>query len=546
MSPNQKSNPFLARISGAAALATLFAFYMVMRPQALHVSDAYAWVNTVATESFDYYFHPHHLIYLTVAWRWSQFVHLVAPSASVWASLAALSAVFGCAGVAATYATLRLVGSARGAAAVGSMLPAFAFGYWFFSSDADMPVISLACVLWAGYFLAKFVTTGEDRCAFWAGVATGLAALFHQTGILFSLGAMVVCLVRWRKTGPAAALLFSSAFIMLVAPWYIIAAWAVLPVFGVGEFIRWLFLFAGEGYGGFSLAGTTRAPFGLARALFGGQMALDVLRGASAGGAMVWIGLAFAAAGLAALSAFGVAAIRRLRELPKAGLVVVAGLMCAFGTYAAFGTYFDPANFEWWTIPSTLLFAAAAVAGLSGRRPATAIALTAIVCMASSNFILEFSYRRQPHCDFLQDAASDVEAITTDRDIVIAPSYLGVLIWHDAPERRVFCPDKMQRLVDERSMKATLEQMAREGRGGARFVIAGADYDSETRQFVDRILAAVPASEQKTLTTIRFFDGGRRFIRTVSQVPVIAVDEAPFVAALRSAEVAPAGRAGSP
>jgi hypothetical protein len=261
---------------------------------------------------------------------------------------------------------------------------------------------------------------------------------------------------------------------------------------------------------------------------------------------MVWIGLAFAAAGLAALSAFGVAAIRRLRELPKAGLVVAAALMCAFGTYAAFGTYFDPANFEWWTIPSTLLFAAAAVAGLSKRRPATALALTAVVCMASSNFILEFSYRRQPHCDFLQDAASDVVARTTARDVVIAPSYLGVLIWHDAPERRIFCPDKMQRLIDERSMKATLEQMARETHeAGARFVIAGADYDSETRQFVDRILAAVPASEQKTLGTIRFFDGGRRFIRTVSDIPVIAVDDAAFVAALRSVEVARADGPGS-
>ena len=147
-----------------ALLALSWAVYVALRPLAMHVNDSYAWVNTVETEAFGYFFHPHHMLYLPLAWRWNQVVQLVAPGVSTWASLAALSAVFGCGGVAAVYATMRRLGARAGAAAAGAALPAFAFGYWFFASEPEVYVL-VGCVRAMVHVLPGAVRRAEKRRA---------------------------------------------------------------------------------------------------------------------------------------------------------------------------------------------------------------------------------------------------------------------------------------------------------------------------------------------------------------------------------------------
>ena len=44
-----------ANIAGFLALPALLALYLATRPLCIHVSDSYAWVNTVETESFGFY-----------------------------------------------------------------------------------------------------------------------------------------------------------------------------------------------------------------------------------------------------------------------------------------------------------------------------------------------------------------------------------------------------------------------------------------------------------------------------------------------------------
>jgi hypothetical protein len=526
----------IERIVEAAALGGLFAFYVSMRPLGIHVSDSYAWVNTVDKEAYGFFLHPHHLMYLPLAWRWNHFVHLISPGVSTWASLAAMSAAFGCAGIAAVYETLRRLGARIRAACAGAALVAFMFGYWFFSSDAEVYVVSAACGLWAIYALASFTLGGQARAALWAGVAAGLAAVMHQTGIFLFVPAVLVFAAAGRGRFLRSAGAFTAAFAVVVAPCYLAAAWAVLPRFGLATFVNWLFLFAGEGYGGFALADTLRAPVGFGRAIVGGQMVLDALRGVCGIGAVLWAGVALAAGGFGMLAIFAVSAARRVRDLSRAAKVTCVALGTAFATYALFGTYFDAVNVEWWTIPVALVTVAAAIAGLCGARPAVGLAVAAAVLVGSANLALDFSYRRRPDCDFVRNAAEDIAAMTSAGDIVVAPSYLGVLIWQAAAGREVFCPDEARHLYGPQQVAAMLAAM--EETPGACFIFAGDEGDYETHRFTEEMLDGVAGGDREAIGTIKFFDGRRRFVKTVSRVPVVGVKAQALLAARESRRLA--------
>ena len=515
----------LRRIAGAAALLALFTFYIAMRPLGVHVSDSYAWVNTIEQEAYGYFFHPHHLLYLPLAWRWNQLAHVLLPGAPVWGALAGMSAAFGCAGAAALYLSLRLLGARAAGAAAGTALAAFSFGYWFFSSDAEVYTVSASCALWAVYWLTRYSTQGTLSPALWAGAAAGFAALFHQTGIFLFVPAGLVFAAFRRQRGMAAPMsLFAAAFGALVVPTYLAAAWAALPALGAAPFVRWILLFGAEGYGGWGAARTCGAPLGLVRGIVGGQMVLDWLRGAAGGGPWLWLGAALALAGLAAVGVLAMAAIARIREAAFEAKVMAAAAAGGFATYAVFGTYFDPANFEWWTIPVALLVTSIAVLALTGRRAAIAVALAAAILVASANFALDFSYRRRPDCDLVRNAARRLAAMTTDEDVIVVPSYLGVLVWREAPHRRIICPDEDKRKPGEADPARRLEAMFDErGQGAGRVVIAGCEGERKSRSFANMILRRVPTDDRQVIGSILFFTSAKGPVRKVGQVPVLAV-----------------------
>jgi len=531
----------------------LFCFYVSLRPLVSHVSDSYAWVNTVDTSSFDYFFHPHHVLYLVLAWRWNELVRLFAPSISTWAAMAALSSLFGCAGIAALYLTLRTLGASRAGALSGASLPAFAFGYWFFASDAEVYTISAACVLWTFYFFARLTVDVSplppagaenrrgDACvargvysgmALWAGVSAGFAALFHQTGIFAFLPAAVVIISLKRRA--VHALLFTVGFGAVVTPVYVAAAWSALPRLTPLAFVRWLFLFGGEGYGGFTASRVLHAPLGAARGLIGGQAILDVLRGARHADFLLWAGLAASLAALVAGVIFLLASLRRVHSAGRAPKTIALAAIAAFVLYAAFSAYFDSSNFEWWTIPMPLLAMALAVPALTVKRPAVLAAVSVVAALFVANLCLDFAPRREADRDFVLNAARQVAANTTPRDLIVAPGYLGSLIWYEHRDRNVFCPDKAVRMRGQGGMMDVFVSEASVVReSGGHIVIAGADKDDSTAAFTRELLSRVSESDRSVIGQIIFLDGGRRLVQTVGPVPLIAVNPSSILGASR-------------
>lgn len=516
--------------AGAAALAALFVLYVALRPLVCHVSDSYSWVNTVEENDFSLFFHPHHVLYLTAAWWWAKAVKLIVPPVSTWAALSAMSAVFGCAGVAAAYSTLRVAGAEWRAAAAGALLVAFSFGYWFFSSEPEVYAISTACALWSFYFMARLALEGRIVLALRAGLAAGFAALFHQTGIFLFAPLIVIMAASTapRGTRIVAAALFTAGFGMVVAPVYLVAAWAVLPDFTPAAFVGWLFHFAGKGFGGWSIGGIIHAPLGFARGFVGGLMALDAARGMGAG-PMLWVGLAVAAGAIAALAGITLKAVLSVRAMAREAKILFAALLSAFGVYAAFSVYFDSGNFEWWTIPAAFLSVALAVAALTGRRPATRLAIAAVVLVFAANLILDFTYRRRADSDFVLNAARRVVRQTTPDDVIVAPSYLGVRVWFENRDRMVFCPDEARRTMTADAMKRELADMAERSMG--RVVIAGADLDPGSRRYTEELFDDVPASGFRAVGAMVFLNGSRGLVMEVGPVQIKAIDASAYLSA---------------
>lgn len=520
-------------VTPAVLLVVLFAFYMATRPAGIHVSDSYAYTNTVEENAFAYFFHPHHALYVSMAWRWTALVRIIFPGASAWAAMSALSAVFGCAGVAALWATLVALGAKRAVAAVLSLVMAVLFGYWFFSSEPEVYVVSLACGLWSMYFLARICLGGGARNAWWAGVCAGFAAAFHQTGIFLFVPACVVVLAHWRARRAAIIrlFLFALAFSVIVVPAYIGAFIASGAPISAKAFLRWLFLFGAEGYGGLEAVSPLKAAVGFGRSIVGGQAILDSLRSSSAPSALAIAGAAAGAGGVAILALLVLRALKRWRRSSGAARTVCVAGAAGFVVYGAFSIYFDPSNFEWWTIPAGLLWLSLAVILAEESRGTLVPALAAALLVAAANLSLDFIHRKDPRNDVVASAAADIARLTDDCDVVVTPSFLGSVRWYHNRDLTVFCPDKASRVYGPAGSQRMLRQLVeRAATRNGRIVLAGLESDEKTRRWVESNLQPVPDSYQD-IGSIVFFDGTGGIIKRVARLPVCALTAEDVLAA---------------
>ncbi|MHC4711772.1 MAG: glycosyltransferase family 39 protein [Planctomycetota bacterium] len=523
----------IRKVAPVVCILVLFAFYLATRPAGIHVSDSYAYANTVEEEAFGYFFHPHHALYAPLAWRWTKLVRLVLPGASAWSAMSAMSAAFGCAGIAALYVTLLQLGARRGAAAVCSFVLAVLFGYWFFSTEPEVYIVSGACALWAMYFLSRFCTGGPAREVWWAGICAGFAAAFHQTGIFLFVPACVVALLMRRQNRPAPALLlFTLAFLIVVVPAYVGAFIASGAPVTPGTFLRWIFLFGAEGYGGLEATSAAKATVGFGRSIVGGQAVLDVMRGSH-----VWtpVVIAGAAMGLVAVCALGVFAARALKGLgaaPAPARVLCLAGTAGFAIYAIFSVYFDPANFEWWTIPASLLWLAMA-ALLSVNRPVSPVAVLAVgLLLAGANLALDFQHRKDPRADVVASAAREVIALTDARDVIVAPSFLGSVLWYHNRDRTVYCPDKAARVNGpDGSRRVFAELVETSAREGGRVILAALEADAATHTWVQETVIHRGAGFD-VVGRINFFRRGDGWLTKVAESPVLAARASEVITAV--------------
>src|SRR4051812_10604915 len=114
-----------------------------------------------------------------------------------------LNAVLGGIGVALLWYTLTTAGAGRVATAAGCALLALSFGYWFYSAESEVYLLSTVCLI-ACLGLAWRVATRPTLVAFAGlGAANGLAVLAHNTNVLFAVVAVVAAILGHRRARKA-------------------------------------------------------------------------------------------------------------------------------------------------------------------------------------------------------------------------------------------------------------------------------------------------------------------------------------------------------
>lgn len=177
-------------------LALPFAAYLLIYSVTLsHVpsiaTDSASYINQI--DSGENLLHPHHLIYNAVAWAWLAIWRLLGIHTDGAILAAELNAIFGALCLCVFYCIVRSrLGSDRWTAVLATGLPAFSWGFWYYSGCVEVYIIPLFLLLLSFYLLTDEHV--DERAFALVGFLNGVAVLFAQISVLF---AAVVFLAAW-------------------------------------------------------------------------------------------------------------------------------------------------------------------------------------------------------------------------------------------------------------------------------------------------------------------------------------------------------------
>jgi len=369
--------------------------------------------------------------------------------------VAALNALFGALSMCVVYALLRArMGLGRLPALVGTALPAFSYGVWFYSICIEVYIIPLFFLLLTLYVLSG-VCAGQAGgntavCGFaLAGATHGLAVLFHQAHVLFAPVVLAAALVRYRRNIGAAARA-CLAYAAVAVP-VVVLPYVAVMVFGEGiktpeAAFRWLTAYAREGsfWHGLSAGTLLNVCVGTSKTLVGGQFvfalpwARELLHKALPEHGLtdetflvrhITPAMAAGLTGLAVMFGLGflsglATTLARVRRLPKGAGVVLVLIAVWLVPYCAFFVFWEPSNVEMWIPQSVcgwLIFMMAWTAGRSDerRRITAMLALLAAVGF-TTNYIGSIRPADDLNNDWYYSRVSSLQAARAG-DIAVVP-----------------------------------------------------------------------------------------------------------------------------
>lgn len=195
MQPHQEATT-KGDVLGFGELAMVFSLYLLIYSLTLSrvpsaTTDSINYINTI--DSGVHLFHPHHLLYNSLARMWIVLWRTLGVHIDSEILASELNAIFGALGLCAFYGIVRMrLGCNRGIALLATALPAFSFGFWYYSGCVDVYIIPLFFLLTAFYYLtAEHV---DSTVFILAGFLNGIAVIVAEISVLF---AAVVLLAAW-------------------------------------------------------------------------------------------------------------------------------------------------------------------------------------------------------------------------------------------------------------------------------------------------------------------------------------------------------------
>jgi hypothetical protein len=395
---------------------------------------------------------PYHLAYQWLGWLIYHTALTLGYDGGPLLTVQILNAFTGAIGIALLWVLLRIaVPGGRWSALAGCGLLAFSYGYWWYSVEVEVYILS-ALLLILSLFLAYHAARHPSWKAFaLLGGAHGLAVLAHITNVLFVAVPVVALFFAWwrlpvREVGRC-MLAYATVGISVIISSYALAALAH-GLETPREVYNWLAVYPQAGkWGIWGGANVPIAALGMARAFVGGHFAfaLDPIRNLAEellGGNNLSeetflmrnfnIGLAVLLAALTAVVSLAlvVPVVGWLRHRMLCERSRVLGILCLSWllSYAPFFVWWEPGNVEFWIaplVPLTILWALS----LSGREHAAQLLRPSVVVpvvlgtLFAVNLLGSVLPQHYPEDDYWRVRASWYERNATPSDSIVATGY---------------------------------------------------------------------------------------------------------------------------
>jgi hypothetical protein len=413
-------------IREAALVATALAvLYLVTMTGNHHeAEDSLAYAAGIRDGHTDEILNQNHLAWGALGWLFYNGAHGIGLASTVLAPLQVMDALLGALGAGILWRFVRGRGFGIAAAAVTCGILCLSYGYWYYSGEAEVYVLSAVALIVCFAAAHRAATEPSPRTFALLGLANGVAVLAHNTNVLFAVVAAAALITAAPSIGRRALARCAAAY-AAVAGAVVVAAYAAAAIAlgfsSVSQFYDWFTEYTGHSeWGHVELDGVPKAGAGLARALVGADFLFafepgSVTRTMAGGdaGPQAYLmrdfpnGLAVALCAVALVvgGALFVALVPRLRRRTWRGTVLDRLALAWLVPYTLFFTWWEPVNVEFWIawwIPAALL-AGPRLAALMGRdgwlRLVPAVVLGGLVVVNLGGSILP---QQSAHDDLLR------------------------------------------------------------------------------------------------------------------------------------------------
>ena len=432
---------------GALYLATLAGVHT-------EAEDSLLYLNGIQDGRPEALFNPYHLIYQWLGWAAFRAAEGIGYDGGPLLPVQILNAVIGALGIALLWILMRTVVINRLAALTVCGLIASSYGYWWYSVEVEVYILSTVLLVLALLVAHRAAISPSCKRFAVVGGAHGLAVLGHDTNVLFG-GAVGIALVVVARTRP------KQTVARYIAAYAAGAACAVIPPYGLAiwslglnspiEVYDWLTGYAQQGqFGSWTATTVPRAMFGAARALVGGHFAYSnetVQRTVATmlpsrslceerflvrdiKGDLVWV--LFALSALVALL-FLVVASGWLRRPVLAGPTKTLALLCLgwLVPFTVFFAWWEPHNAEFWIawwVPAAILIALPFTVHdpLQRRRRLRRAAVVSLIgTMLVVNGLGSVWVQHDPRDDYWRVRFSWYEQNATAADLIVCRDYIS-------------------------------------------------------------------------------------------------------------------------
>lgn len=389
--------------------------------------------------------HPHHLLYHITTYGVFKLLQLVLPFAANHYLIEIVNALWGAGAILVVNLFLRnRFNISPFTAFLGTCLPAFSFGIWFYSTNIEVYMPSLFFLL---LILYKITTREFSKTTLYVVVFLHiLAILFHQVNFIFT---PVILWKLWqsRKEIPVTRSvgiygLIGGGFVLSA---YFLAGWVLLKHNSTNDFISWIRGYSSQPAYWFPLSPQTavNAAVGFGHALIGAHFVFKVsfiedyinskffyhslddetflVRNISPSQALFLLILTCFLLLFLLISAGKT--IRRFKQLYTGRKQVIIPLLLAFIIYSGFFFFWMPENLEFWFL-QLVIFWLLILAGITTTQTTFKLKnntwITAMVLLLSSvNYFGSIRWLQNIDNDYFYAKIETVRKEARPNDLVI-------------------------------------------------------------------------------------------------------------------------------